>query len=65
MYDKYCALFHVTRNSKSVGFISISQGVDLAYIQTGISGVFFVWVLNFGNLYFLLVKAAVFLGVVK
>ena len=27
------------------------QGVDLAYLQTGISGVF-CWVLNFQNLYF-------------
>ena len=27
-------------------------GVDLAYLQTGISGVYF-WVLNFQNLYFL------------
>ena len=27
------------------------QGVDLAYLQTGISGVF-LWVLNFENLYF-------------
>ena len=29
-----------------------AQGVDLAYIQAGISGVLF-WVLNFENLYFL------------
>ena len=28
-----------------------TQGVDLAYLQTGISRVFF-WVLNFENLYF-------------
>ena len=37
-------------------FVSVnelgSQGVNLAYLQTGISGVFF-WVLNFKNLYFL------------
>ena len=29
-----------------------AKGVDLAYIQTGISRVYF-WVLNFENLYFL------------
>ena len=32
--------------------VGTAQGVDLAYLQTGISGVFF-WVLNFENLYFL------------
>ena len=30
----------------------LSQEMDLAYVQTGISGVFF-WVLNFETLYFL------------
>ena len=43
-----------------------AQGVDVAYLQTGISGVFF-WVLNFENLYFfgVLVTADVFFLVVK
>ena len=43
--------------------MKISQGMDLAYLQTGIRGVFF-WVLNFENLIFwgVLVTAAVFLG---
>ena len=42
------------------------QGVDLAYLQTGISGVF-VWVLNFENLYFLgvLATATVFFGLLN
>ena len=40
----------------------IPQGVDLAYLQTGIRGVFF-WVLNFENLYFwVLATAAAFFG---
>ena len=42
------------------------QGVDLAYLQTGISGVF-LGVLNFENLYFLgvLVTAPVFFGLLN
>ena len=45
--------------------LSNAQGVDLAYLQTGISGAFF-WILNFESLYFLiLVTGTVFSWAVK
>ena len=49
---------------ETIWWITCPQGVDLVYLQTGISEVFFR-VLNYENLYFLvLVTAAVFFGVV-
>ena len=53
-------------NVYSINAASFAQGVDLAYIQTGISGVF-LGALNFENLYsfWVLVKAAVFFCFVK
>ena len=45
-------LWEETSLNSEAGALSGFQGVDLTYLQTGTSGVFF-WVLNFKNLNFL------------